>query len=51
MEDVAVARSYYSTIFDRSADEIWSHIRDFGDYAWAGVLAKLISRRENRETP
>lgn len=27
-----MARSYYSTIFTQSADEVWSVIRDFNDY-------------------
>jgi hypothetical protein len=29
---IDVAESYYSTIFDRSADEIWNVIRDFNNY-------------------
>ena len=32
-----MARSYYSTVLERSADEVWAVIRDFGHYAWAGV--------------
>jgi hypothetical protein len=27
-----VARSYYSTIFERSPDEVWAVIRDFNNY-------------------
>ena len=27
-----MARSYYSTIFEQSADEVWSVIRDFNNY-------------------
>ena len=27
-----MARSYYSTIFERSADEVWNVIRDFNNY-------------------
>jgi hypothetical protein len=27
-----MARSYYSTVFDESADRVWSAIRDFGNY-------------------
>ena len=27
-----MARSYYSTVFDRSADTVWSVIRDFNNY-------------------
>jgi len=28
-----MARSYYSTIFDQPADEVWSIIRDFNNYS------------------
>jgi hypothetical protein len=35
-----MARSYYSTVFDQTADEIWGVIRDFGNYQWAGVVAE-----------
>lgn len=27
-----MARSYYSTIFDQSADDVWNVIRDFNNY-------------------
>jgi hypothetical protein len=27
-----VARSYYSTIFERSPDEVWAVIRNFNNY-------------------
>ncbi len=27
-----MAKSYYSTIFDYSADRVWSVVRDFGNY-------------------
>jgi hypothetical protein len=27
-----MARSYYSTIFEQSADEVWNTIRDFNNY-------------------
>jgi hypothetical protein len=27
-----MARSYYSTVFDQSADEVWNIIRDFNNY-------------------
>lgn len=33
-------RPYYSTIFEQSADRIWSAIRDFGNYGWAGVVSE-----------
>jgi len=35
-----MARSYYSTVFDETADRIWGVIRDFGNYQWAGVVAE-----------
>jgi len=28
-----MARSYYSTIFEQSADDVWNVIRDFNNYA------------------
>lgn len=32
-----MATAYYSTVIDRPADEVWSVIRDFDHYAWAGT--------------
>jgi hypothetical protein len=29
---IAMARGYYSTIFEQSADEVWNVIRDFNNY-------------------
>ena len=37
-----MAKSYYSTVLDRSADEVWAVIRDFGNYAWAGVAGETL---------
>jgi hypothetical protein len=37
-----MARSYYSTIFDRPAAEVWAAIRAFDHYAWAGVAGDVI---------
>ena len=37
-----MAKSYYSTVLDRSAEEVWDVIRDFGNYAWAGVTGETI---------
>lgn len=31
-----MATSYFSTVFDQSAGQVWSAIRDFGQYRWAG---------------
>ncbi|MEA2671467.1 MAG: hypothetical protein QOG45_1687 [Chloroflexota bacterium] len=30
---MAMARSYYSTVFEQTADRIWSVIRDFGNHS------------------
>jgi hypothetical protein len=35
-----MATSYYSTIFEQSADQVWAAIRDFGDYTWAGTVSE-----------
>jgi hypothetical protein len=32
-----MAKSYYSTVLDHPADEVWTTIRSFAHYAWAGV--------------
>ncbi|CAM3856533.1 SRPBCC family protein [Bordetella tumulicola] len=32
-----MAKAYYSTVLDHSADEVWSVIRPFDHYGWAGV--------------
>lgn len=37
-----MARAYYSTVFDHTADEVWACIRLFGDYAWSGVEAVTV---------
>jgi hypothetical protein len=37
-----MARSYFSTVLDVPADEVWSAIRDFGKYGWAGVPSETI---------
>jgi hypothetical protein len=34
--------SYYSTVLDHSAADVWAVIRDFGHYAWAGVRGDTI---------
>jgi hypothetical protein len=39
-----MAKSYYSTVFDRSADEVWATIRDFNGLAvW---FSSAVSRSE-----
>lgn len=37
-----MAKSYYSTVLDRSAGEVWDAIRDFGSYAWSGVEGETL---------
>jgi len=32
-----MARAYYSTVFEQSADAVWRTIRSFDHYAWAGT--------------
>jgi hypothetical protein len=44
-----MATSYYSTVFVRTANEVWGYIRDFGHYAWAGVPSRPASKTESRE--
>jgi hypothetical protein len=35
-------RPCYSTTFDQPADVVWSTIRDFGHYSWAGVPSETV---------
>ncbi len=35
-------RPCYSTIFEQPAGLVWSVIRDFGHYRWAGVPSETI---------
>jgi hypothetical protein len=37
-----MAKAYYSTVLDHSAGQVWSVIRPFDHYAWAGVIAETI---------
>ena len=37
-----MAKSYYSTVLEGSADAVWAVIRDFGNYAWAGASGETI---------
>jgi len=37
-----MARSYYSTVLDHSADAVWAVIRPFDHYAWAGVESETV---------
>jgi hypothetical protein len=40
-----MAKSYYSTVLDHPADEVWAVIRPFDHYAWAGVESETIIER------
>lgn len=35
-----MAKAYYSTVLDHAAGKVWSVIRPFDHYAWAGVVAE-----------
>jgi len=37
-----MARSYYSTVLDQSAAEVWAVIRPFDHYSWAGVPGETV---------
>jgi hypothetical protein len=37
-----MAKSYYSTVPDHSAEEVWAVIRPFDHYAWAGVQNETV---------
>jgi hypothetical protein len=37
-----MAKAYYSTVLDHSADEVWAVIRPFDHYAWAGVEGETV---------
>lgn len=43
-----MARSYFSTVFEQSASKVWAAVRDFGDYAWAGVVAETFVEEGKR---
>jgi hypothetical protein len=42
-QEHSVANSYFSTVFEQSAGQVWSAIRDFGEYQWAGTHATRAS--------
>ena len=37
-----MAEAFYSIVLDHPADAVWSVIRPFGHYAWAGVDAETV---------
>jgi Polyketide cyclase / dehydrase and lipid transport len=43
-----MARSYYSTVLDHPADEVWAVIRPFDHYAWAGIPSETVIEHGKR---
>ena len=41
IERYAMAKAYFSTVFEASADNVWAAIRDFSSYEWAGVVSDV----------
>ncbi|GHO41851.1 SRPBCC family protein [Ktedonospora formicarum] len=41
-----MAKSYYSTVFEQTADHVWATIRDFGRYEWASGVSKAYIENE-----
>jgi hypothetical protein len=37
-----MAKAYFSTVLDHPADAVWSVIRPFDHYAWAGVQGETV---------
>jgi len=37
-----MAKSYYSTVLDHPAQDVWTVIRPFDHYAWAGIESETI---------
>jgi len=37
-----MAKAYYSVVLDHPADNVWSVIRSFDHYAWAGVESETV---------
>ncbi len=35
-----MAKSYYSTVFKQTVDQVWAAIRDFGHYEWASGVSE-----------
>jgi hypothetical protein len=46
-----MAKSYYSTVFEQSAEQVWATIRDFGNYTWSGRVSECyIEEGKSGET-
>jgi Polyketide cyclase / dehydrase and lipid transport len=43
-----MAKAYYSTVLDHPADVIWSVIRPFDHYSWAGVPGETVIEDGNK---
>jgi hypothetical protein len=41
-----MSKAYYSTVFDSTAEEVWSKIRDFNDDRWSGGVTKSTSEND-----
>jgi hypothetical protein len=41
-KEVEMARAYYSTVLDNPVDKVWSVIRAFDHYSWAGIPGETI---------
>ena len=47
-----MAKSYYSTVFDQSADAVWNVIRDFNNYpVWVDGAGRASLRMARPATP
>jgi hypothetical protein len=46
MKDEEMAKSYYSLVLDHPAQDVWTVIRPFDHYAWAGVESETVIESE-----
>jgi hypothetical protein len=44
-----MAEAFYSVVLDHPAEVVWSVIRPFGHYAWAGVEAETVIEDGRRD--
>lgn len=45
-----MAEAFYSVVLDHPAEAVWSVIRPFGHYAWAGVEAETVIEEGKADT-
>jgi len=45
-----MAEAFYSVVLDHPAEAVWSAIRPFGHYAWAGVEAETVIEEGRADT-